>query len=381
MRGSHARSPDARRWTFRQKQTGADNFSLGGSLSANIHGRGLAMPPFVADIESFTMIDAHGELRHCSRTHNRDWFALAVGGYGLFGVVLTMTLRLSRRQRVERVVRMCDASSLLSVLRERIAQGCIYGDFQFAIDADDEGFLDRGIVSCYRPVAADGPLPRGQRSLSEREWQRLLWLAHRDKRAAFDAFASFYLATTGQHYGSDDHQLGYYLDGYHALLDDRLGHRGSEMIGELYVPRLELVAFLRGAASDLRRHRVDVVYGTVRLIERDTETFLPWAREAYACVVLNLHTPHDREGIARTSAAFRRLIDLAASLRGSYYLTYHRYASRAQVEACHPKFAEFLAVKQRLDPRRTFDSDWHRHYARLFDATRREPSLSAARMS
>jgi hypothetical protein len=44
---------------------------------------------------------------------------------------------------------------------------------------------------------------------------------------------------------------------------------------------------------------VDVVYGTVRLIRRDVETFLPWARDDYACVVFNLHTTHDATGIAR----------------------------------------------------------------------------------
>ncbi len=378
---ARAQSGDSGRWTFRQKQTGADNFTLGGSLSANIHGRGLAMPPFVEDVEAFTLIDAFGEVHRCSRIENPERFALGVGGYGLFGAVLTVTLRLAGRQHVERVVQLCDAASLLPILQKHIDEGCLYGDFQFAIDASDDGFLDRGIVSCYRPVAGGGMLPRGQRSLSRHEWQRLLWLAHRDKRAAFDTFASFYLSTSGQRYGSDDHQLGYYLDGYHASLDQRLGHCGSEVIGELYVPRAKLVEFLRAAACDLRRHRVDVVYGTVRLIERDTQTFLPWARDAYACVVLNLHTPHDREGIARTSAAFRRLIDLAAALRGSFYLTSHRYASRAQVEACHPRFEQFLERKRQLDPRGVFDSDWHRHYSRLFEAPRRERSLSAVRTS
>ena len=32
-------------WAFAQKQTGADRLTMGGCLSANIHGRGLTMPP------------------------------------------------------------------------------------------------------------------------------------------------------------------------------------------------------------------------------------------------------------------------------------------------------------------------------------------------
>ena len=39
--------PGGQAWAFAQKQTGADRLTIGGSLSANMHGRGLTMPPFV----------------------------------------------------------------------------------------------------------------------------------------------------------------------------------------------------------------------------------------------------------------------------------------------------------------------------------------------
>ena len=66
--------------------------------------------------------------------------------------------------------------------------------------------------------------------------------------------------------------------------------------------------------------------------------------------------------------AFRGLIDLAIAHAGSYYLTYHRWATRAQVEACHPRFREFLALKRVYDPEELFTSDWYRHYRQLFEA-------------
>jgi hypothetical protein len=62
----------------------------------------------------------------------------------------------------------------------------------------------------------------------------------------------------------------------------------------------------------------------------------------------------------------RRLIDRAVALGGSYFLTYHRWAERAQVEACYPQMAEFLRLKKRHDPGETFQSDWYRHYMRMF---------------
>ena len=67
---------------------------------------------------------------------------------------------------------------------ERIADGFLYGDFQFAIDDRGRRLPARGVFSCYQPVADDTPIPAGQRALSDEAWQTLLELAHVDKRRA-----------------------------------------------------------------------------------------------------------------------------------------------------------------------------------------------------
>ena len=85
-----------------QKQTGADEMTLGGALSSNIHGRVLGRRPIVADIESFHLTDARGERLLCSRESNPDLFALAIGGYGLFGFVDSIKLRLEPRTQMVR---------------------------------------------------------------------------------------------------------------------------------------------------------------------------------------------------------------------------------------------------------------------------------------
>jgi FAD/FMN-containing dehydrogenase len=67
-----------------------------------------------------------------------------------------------------------------------------------------------------------------------------------------------------------------------------------------------------------------------------------------------------------SARAFRGLIDLAIARGGSYYLTYHRFATREQVTKCHPKFEDFLALKEKYDPDNRFQSDWYRHYRTMF---------------
>lgn len=354
-------------WSIRQKQTGADRFTIGGSLSANCHGRGLTMSPIAADVECFTLITSGGELILCDRERNSELFRLALGGYGLFGIIASVTLRLAPRVKLERRVELTTIGELSAVFTSRIAEGFLYGDFQFAIDARSTDFLSAGVASCYRPVAPDTPIPAEQLALQREDWQELLWLAHTDKTRAFANYTRHYLATDGQIYWSDRHQLADYEDGYHQDLDrmQDAKHPASEMISELYVPVNRVAEFMSLAAEELRRNSAEVIYGTVRLIRRDDDTYLSWAKHDYACVIFNIHTVHTDEGLARSRAAFRGLIDIAIGLQGSYYLAYHRWATAQQVRACYPQFSEFLRAKRRYDPAELFQSDWYRHHTRL----------------
>lgn len=355
-------------WGIRQKQTGADRLTLGGALSANVHGRGLRQPPLVSDIESFRLVDAAGELRSCSRTENVELFRLAIGGYGLFGIVADVTLPLMPRVKVERRVEVITLDELVRIPEERDTRDWLFGDFQYSIDERSPDFLHRGVFSAYHRLPAAAAMPPEQKQLRAADWERLLHLAHTDRARVFQEYAGYYLSTQGQRYWSDTHQLSTYLDDYHAALDRRLGtaHRATETITEIYVPRPALRAFMGRAADRLRAGRTPVIYGTIRLIERDTESFLAWAREPWACIIFNLHVEHTASGLAEAQAAFRDLIALALDFGGSYFLTYHRWATREQVERAHPRFAEFLRLKEAHDPAAIFTSDWYRHYRALF---------------
>ncbi len=357
-----------RQWGIAQKQTGADRLCIGGTLAANAHGRVLTRKPIVGDVESFVLVDAAGDVHTCSRAENAELFGLVIGGYGLFGVIASVTLRLVPRQKVERIVEVISIDELIPVLERRIADGFLFGDFQFATDDASDDFLRQGVFSCYRPVDAATPIPEGQRKLSEDAWRDLLTLAHADKAQAFERYASHYVSTSGQIYWSDTHQLSTYLDDYHRPLDQVLGatERATEMITEIYVPRPALADFIAEASDDFRANGVSVIYGTIRLIERDDESFLAWAKYRYACTIFNLHTVHSPQGLEHSAQAFRRLIDMAMRRDGSYFLTYHKYARRDQVEVCYPQFPEFLRLKRQYDPAERFQSDWYRHYRAMF---------------
>jgi hypothetical protein len=355
-------------WAFAQKQSGADRLTMGGCLSANIHGRGLSMPPFINDVESFKLVTARGNLLNCSRTENPELFSLAIGGYGLFGFIYSVTLRLVPRRKLERVVEVRDVDGLPQAFAERIRDGYLYGDFQYAIDEKSPDFLRTGVFSCYRPVDDATPLLSIQRELPEAEWVNLLYLAHTDKSEAFKRYARHYQSTNGQIYWSDEHQMSVYPDDYHRALDRKMKapNKATEAITEIYCERHLLERFMAEVRAYARRDNVSIIYGTVRLIEQDRESFLAWARKPYACVVFNVHIEHTTGGVIRGADALRRLVDIGLRYGGGYFPTYNRYPLQRQVTACYPQFPEFLKLKRKYDRDELFQSEWYRHYKRMF---------------
>ena len=339
-------------WGIVQKQTGADRLSLGGALACNAHGRGLALKPIVDQVRWFDLVDASGTVRRCSRTENAELFRHAIGGYGLFGVVARLQLQLRPRVKVRRVVELAETSSIIERFEERIRDGYLYGDYQFTTDAGRDSFLRRGIFSTYQPVDPDTPLTANPTRFNPEDWARLTMFAHRYKRRAFEVYSRRYLATSGQIYWADSQLSAAYVDNYHADVDRALKARvaATEMITEIYVTRTELPAFMDAARDALRKRRANVVYGTVRMIEKDDETVLAWAQDRYACVIFNIHIEHVPARIDAAADAFRDLIDLGLAHGGRYYLTYHRWARRDQVERAYPQMRAFLAQKRVYRP-------------------------------
>ena len=369
-------APGDRCWAINQKQTGVDEVTLGGSISANAHGRGLLMQPLGADIEDLTLVDAQGEVLLCSRTQNAELFSLVVGGYGLFGVIYAATLRLVPRQRVRRVVDVLDLADAMNAVYRRVDDGCLYGDFQFVIDPQDASFLHRGVFACYKPTSELEVQDEASADLQPEAWLQLLKLAHEDKAQAFKLYAQHYLGTHGRTYWADTMQLSTYIPSYADFLerarapDETAGPRQTLVIGEHYVPREHIATFMAQAARVLKEKSVEVIYGTIRAILKDDVSFLPWAKGDYACVIFNLRTAHTAQGQAQTAEAFRGLIDAALDLGGSYFLTYHRYANRDQVLRAYPAFETFLERKRHFDPHGRFVSDWYLHHVALMDQKR-----------
>jgi FAD/FMN-containing dehydrogenase len=355
-------------WGIRQKQGGADRMTLGGALAANAHGHSLGSGPMVSDVEWIEVVTPDGSLKRCSRKENRELFSHVVGGYGLFGVTTAAGLRLVPRRKVRRRVETRTTAELVKLVEKRAAAGAPFGYFQYSIDETSGDFLRAGILTTYEPVPPETPLGSDSADIDVRLLTALLELAHKDRGSAYRRYAKLELSKDGNVEWSDLHQLATYPVDYHKDIEKRLGpdQEGADLIVEVYVPRGELIPFLEDARRLLLAGELPLVYGTIRFIEQDKDSFLAWAKKRYACVIFTPHTSSEAKALRKTGETCRQLIRAATKRGGSFYLTYNRFATRDELESAYPQFPQFLALKRRYDPLETLQSEWYRHYKTLY---------------
>jgi FAD/FMN-containing dehydrogenase len=355
-------------WGIRQKQGGADHMTLAGALSANAHGHCLGSPPMIGDVEWIDIVTADGKLQRCSRKENSELFALAVGGYGLFGVITNVGLRLVPRGKVRRRVEARTLAELVELVEKRTASGASFGYFQYSIDPTSPEFMRAGVLTTYEPVAPETALGKGSTDLDEDALALLLELAHRNPQRAYTQYAKYELSLDRNVEWSDLHQLSTYPLGYHKNIEKRLGaeFEGADLILEVYVPRDELIPYFEDARRLLLTSEIPLIYGTVRFIEQDRDSFLAWAKKRYACVIFTVHSSSEAHALGKMGEICRQLIRSGVKRSGSFYLTYNRFAAREELDSAYPQFGEFLVLKKKYDPMELFQSDWYRHYKALY---------------
>jgi FAD/FMN-containing dehydrogenase len=81
------------------------NFTVGGALGVNCHGRYVGLGPLVLSVRSLKLVLHDGQLVQASREANPELFYGAIGGYGALGVVVEVELDLADNLRVKRIDR------------------------------------------------------------------------------------------------------------------------------------------------------------------------------------------------------------------------------------------------------------------------------------
>lgn len=338
-----------------------NDFTVGGSVSVNCHGWQFGAPPIASTVERFRLVDPAGRVVTCSRRENPHLFSLALGGYGLFGVILEVTLRVVPnelyRPVVDRTTPARYAEDYDRLTRGRDDIGLVYGRISVA----PESFLNDALIVRFERI----PGTAGRAGTLGRRESLL-------KRAIFRASVGSPLGKelrwrletlTGGENGRLPQARNQILNDPSDWFANR-DPGATEILHEYFVPPARLGEFVARIRPILLRERPDLLNITVRFVRADPDTVLAYAREdAFGLVMLF----HQR----RTSAAedamrrlTRELIDAALACGGTYYLPYRPHATAEQFARSYPRAAEFFAEKRRLDPGEVFSNEFYLNYGR-----------------
>lgn len=362
---------DARRLAVRAMQS-ISIFTVGGTLSVNAHGVAHSPGAIAPTVRSLRVMQPDGSVVAASRTQNAELFRHVLGGYGLFGIILDAQLEVTDNELYQHKVEYIDYQEFPDHFARRVQGNADVGLMYARLSVSPISWLRETAVHAYLRLAGADQCPpivpdphtRLERTIfnfsktgSVGRWLR--WNAER----RFDPLSQ--CRTSRNNALAQDPACGISrnqeMDDEMAYLTNRLND--TDILQEYFVPRSRFVEFVDGLRAIVRRYGANLLNVTIRSVERDTITALPYAPEEAFALVLYFNQSLDMRACKTLERTTSALIDLAIAVGGRFYLPYQLYYSAAQLSAAYPEISAFFAFKRQYDAPGVFSNTFYEKYA------------------
>jgi FAD/FMN-containing dehydrogenase/SAM-dependent methyltransferase len=342
------------------------NFTVGGALSVNCHGRYVGLGPLVLSVRSIKLVLHDGTVVEASRSQHPHLFFGAIGGYGALGVVVEVELDLAENKRVKRV--------------DKVMPLAEYGAwFKDTVRGNPKAVFHNADLYAphYRTVRAVTWFETDERATTGHRLQPL--------RSSYPLHQYLLWAVSETRFGKErrerlidpllylrkkvhwrNHEAGYDV----AELEPPSREKRTYVLQEYFVPVERLTEFVPRMAEVLNRHRVNALNISIRHALPDPDTALNWAPvETFAFVLYHKQRTRDNAK-SRVGVWTRDLIDAVLSVGGTYYLPYQPHGTVAQFHRAYPKARDFFELKRSVDPQFRFTNVlWNKYYRAWLDGS------------
>jgi len=340
-------------------QTYSD-FTVGGSVSVNCHGRYMGLGPLVLSVRTLQVMMHDGELKETSPAQNPELFYGVVGGYGALGIITEVELDLAENTRVKRCRVKLNIEDYLSYFKDNVRNNLsaifhnadLYPPFYKKASAVTW-------VSTEEPVTTKDRLnPGRQLYLAEKYFMWAITETPFGKWRREHIIDPLIYNRRKVHWRN--YEAGYNVQELEPLLRDERTY----VLQEYFIPLEHFLEFTDQMTEILRRHRVNVVNISVRHAHPDPGCYLAWARQESFAFVLYYKQRTRFNARQRVAVWTRELIDAALTYNGAYYLPYQPHATPAQFQKAYPAAERLFALKKRIDPEYRFRNClWNKYYS------------------
>jgi len=335
------------------------NFTVGGALSVNCHGRYIGLGPVILSVKAIEAILANGDLAKASKTENPDLFFAVIGCYNAIAVIATVELELEENVAVERFSKTMKANSYWKFFKESIRDhkevvfhnGDIYPPLYQNVRAVSWLKTEKKPTEKTRlmPLAAAYPLERyfiGAFSKSKfGKWRRE------------NIYDPMLYAKKKIHWRN--YEAGYDV----AELEPESRKLSTYVLQEYFVPVAHFDVFRIQMAEIFNRHQVNVINVSIRHAMKDSGSLLAWANEEVFAFVIWYKQKTDAVEKGKVAVWTRELIEAAIKNGGSYYLPYQSHATKSQFLKAYPNAGKLMDLKRKMDPTYKFRNViWDTYY-------------------
>ena len=289
----------------------------------------------------------------CSPQENTELFHLALGGYGMFGVILEADIAvvpnvLFKKPEFDSVPTADYAKSFAQrVYEEGSPVEMAYG----RLSVHPDSFLDEAIIATFTPVpdTRGDVLPLTPASSSE--------LARAVYRNSANSGAGkalrWFLEREASPWLAEETSRNSVLNEPAAVFANR-SQDTTDILHEYFVPQARLSEFVDHAKEIIRRTEGNLLNVTVRDVRRDTRTTLAYAHEDVFGLVMSFVQERTDNGEERMQGMTRELVDASIATGGSFYLPYRLHATTDQLRRAYPAWNTVMQAKDQYDPKHVF---------------------------
>lgn len=325
------------------------DFGVAATFSVNAHGWPVPYGPMGATVRSLRMVLPDGSLVTASRTENTELFRLAMGGYGLVGLIVDMELDMVPNQRLTPSFAVMPAGDFPSAFLQAVNDPAIpmaYGRLNVARGS----LFEEAMLVTYSSTADQTDLPAATGSGLTAHLASYIYRAQVGREALKDlrwwVESGLYPRLAGE---STRNSL---MNEPVVTLDDRNPSR-VDILHEYFVPPAAFDGFLEACRDVIPDAFVEFLNVTLRYVGADPDSVLAHSPTPRIAAVMSFTQEMTRRAEADHRRMTQALIERIVALGGTYYLPYRPHATQAQFLAAYPRAGEFAAAKRALDPQLT----------------------------
>jgi L-gulonolactone oxidase len=319
-----------------------DKQTLAGAISTATHGTGAGLPNISAQVAAVELVTAAGDVVRLSEETDSDGFRAARVGIGALGAILSVTLRTVPAFTLHRVDAVRRIDDVLEGFDRLVAENDHFEFFVFPY-ASNACTVQRNRTTAAAKPRSPAVAYFNERILGGYLADGLFRLTRR-----FNALIPHF-NRVGAHVVSE----GQYVDASYRVFSSERNFRFTEM--EYALPREHGPEAVRRVLDWVQEHRYPVAFPLECRVVAPDDALLSPSHERATCYL----AVHQYRGM-EWRPYFEAVEAIAADYGGRPHWGKRHGLTSVELARLYPRFTDFLAVRDRLDPGRVFASDYTR---------------------